>query len=123
MLRRGGKRGTKKTDKIDAQILALDMIPEAYRPTPRQREHRSLVRYRYYLQKRVVSVRNKIRRLLADYNADAKDLFTVRGLVRLTELPVSEARQVLDSFPVVGPVTIDVVLSEVGDASRLFGHP
>src|SRR5690242_1278936 len=37
----------KKTDKLDAQVLAeflaRDMIPEAHRPTPRQREHRALV--------------------------------------------------------------------------------
>lgn len=41
---------TKKTDRLDAQILAeflvLDMIPRAYQPTPRQREHRVLVRHR-----------------------------------------------------------------------------
>jgi transposase len=38
----------KKTDKLDAQtlaeFLALDMIPESWRPTPRVREHRVLVR-------------------------------------------------------------------------------
>jgi transposase len=41
---------TRKSDKVDAQVLAeflaLDMIPQAYRPTPRQREHRVLVRHR-----------------------------------------------------------------------------
>jgi transposase len=72
-----------KTDKIDAwtlaEFLALDMIPEAYRPTPRQRQHRVLVRYRYYAQKRTVSVRNKIRHILAGYNADVAELFTARG--------------------------------------------
>jgi hypothetical protein len=40
----------KKTDKLDAQtlaeFLALGMIPKAYRPTARQREHRVLVRHR-----------------------------------------------------------------------------
>ena len=52
---------TRKSDKIDAQVLseflALDMIPQAYRPTPRQREHRMLVRHRCYLQRRITSVR------------------------------------------------------------------
>ena len=37
---------TRKTDKLDARVLAeflaLDMIPPAYRPTPRQRQHRRL---------------------------------------------------------------------------------
>ena len=35
---------TRKSDRLDAQVLAeflaLDMIPAAYRPTPRQRQHR-----------------------------------------------------------------------------------
>ena len=38
---------TKKTDRLDAQVLTeflvLDMIPESYQPTPRQRQHRALV--------------------------------------------------------------------------------
>jgi transposase len=152
-----------KTDKIDAwvlaEFLALDMIPEAYRPTPRQREYRTLVRYRYYVQKRTVSVRNKMRHILANYNADVEELFTARGLAYLEELKVSvadrfvlnllleewqehrrrleetnkqleafaktaplaekEARQVLATFPLAGPVTIDVVLSEIGDVKRI----
>ena len=37
---------TRKTDKVDAfvlaEFLAKDMIPEAWRPTPRVRQHRSL---------------------------------------------------------------------------------
>jgi transposase len=152
-----------KTDKIDAwvlaEFLALDMVPEAYRPTPRQRQHRALVRYRYYVRKRLVSVRNKMRHILANYNADIAELFTVQGLVYLKQQKVSaadrfvldrlleewrqhqgrlreadqqlkafaneaplaekEARQVLATFPLVGPVTSDVVLCEVGDAKRL----
>src|SRR4029077_6396009 len=38
----------RKSDKLDAQVLAeflaRDMIPTAYRPSPRQRQHRRLVR-------------------------------------------------------------------------------
>jgi len=151
-----------KTDKIDARILAeflaMDMIPEAYRPTPRQREHRALVRQRYYVRRRTVSVRNKMRHILANYNADVKELFTRRGLAYLKERKVSaadrfvldqlleewqeherrlkeadekleefakkallaerEARQVLDTFPLLGPVTMDIVLAEVADVKR-----
>jgi transposase len=74
---------TRKSDKLDAKVLAeflaMDMIPEAYRPTPRQREHRRLVRHRQYLRRRVTSVRNRIRRILSDYNLDRADLFTVCG--------------------------------------------
>src|SRR5438309_2905812 len=51
-----------KSDRLDAQVLAeflaLDMIPEAYRPTPRQRQHRLLVRQRFHLRKRTTSVKN-----------------------------------------------------------------
>ena len=79
---------TKKTDRLDAQVLAeflaRDMIPEAYMPTPGQRQHRALVRHRQYLRGRMTSVRCKIRRILGDYNADRKDLFSARTAARLT---------------------------------------
>lgn len=153
---------TKKTDKLDAQVLAefliLGMIPESWRPTPRVRAHRALVRHRYYLQKRSTSVKNKLRHILSDYNADIRALFTIKGRQYLKEVPLSdadrfrvrllleeldqhvrrrerldrklrqfaakgsvaerEARQILASIPYIGPVTIDVVLSEVGDFGR-----
>ena len=87
---------TKKTDRLDAQILAeflvLDMIPRAYQPTPRQREHRALVRHRQYLQGRITSVRSKIRHILSNYNADRKDLFSANcGPAYFKEVPLSDA--------------------------------
>ena len=153
---------TRKSDKLDAQVLAeflaLDMIPQAYRPTPRQRQHRVLVRQRCYVQRRITSVKNKLRRILSDYNADRKDLFSSEGLAYLAEVQVSaadrfvldqlrglwefleeqltasakelrtfarkapareaEARAVLESIPGVGVVTVDVVVSELGDVAR-----
>jgi transposase len=153
---------TKKTDKLDARVLAeflaLGMIPEAWRPTPRIRAYRALVRYRYYLQRRSTSVKNKLRFILADYNADVRELFTERGREYLAKVELTnvdrfrvrlllqeldqhvkrrnrvdgklhrfakraparerEARQILESIPYVGPVTIDVVLSELGDFRR-----
>lgn len=153
---------TRKSDKLDAQVLAeflaLDMIPESYRPTPRQRAHRRLVRERMYLVDEQKSVRCRLRAVLADYNADDPRLFTIRGMERLKNIPLSEedrfvvdqlldlwhflvkqihdvqqqlhvfakkaptaeaeARGVLKTIPRVGPVTIDVVLSEIGDIRR-----
>ncbi len=153
---------TRKSDKLDAQVLAeflaMDMIPLAHRPTPRQREHRRLVRRRNQIKQQVTRVRTRIRFLLADYNADRKDLFTKVGLVYLRKVSVSpadrcvldqliaewefhhgqlidmektllefaqsagaeeaEARVLLDSIPYVGPVTVDVVCSELGDVGR-----
>jgi transposase len=87
---------TKKTDRLDAQILAeflaRDMIPESYMPTPRQREHRRLVRHRQYLSGRLTSVRCKIRHILADYNADRKDLFAAGcGKAYFKVVPLSDA--------------------------------
>lgn len=74
---------TRKTDKIDSRILAdflaLDMIPEAWRPTPRVRQHRSLVRRRYKLQSRITSIKNTLHAILTRYNADRSDLFTKLG--------------------------------------------
>jgi transposase len=153
---------TRKSDKLDAQVLAeflaLDMIPEAFRPTPRQRQHRILVRQRCYLLQKTTSLKNKIRRILSNYNADRPDLFRNEGLAFLAEVKVSpadrfvldqllslwhyledqrqaidkelrafaqkaptreaEARAVLKSIPGVGEVTVDVVVSEVGDVRR-----
>jgi transposase len=153
---------TRKSDKIDARVLAvflaLDMIPEAYRPSPRVRQYRVLVRHRCCLQRRITAVKSKVRNILAHYNADVKELFTQRGEVYLREVAVSaadrfamtalmeqlelfgrqlreadgqlrkfgksgplaerEARAILDSIPMVGPVTIDAVLSELGDWRR-----
>ena len=153
---------TRKSDKLDAQILAeflaLDMIPEAFRPGPRQREHRVLVRHRHYIRRRLTSACNKIRRIVSAYNADRPDLFTRIGQAYLAAIQVSpadrfvldqlrmeweqhaeqlvavdkrlrefaqsaptheaEARGVLDTIPGVGPVTADVVISEVGDVRR-----
>jgi transposase len=94
---------TRKSDRLDAQVLAeflaLDMIPVAYRPTPRQRQHRSLVRQRQHLRQRHTATQTKIRRLLSDYNADAQNLFTEVGLAYLATVPVSAAaRFVLDQL-------------------------
>lgn len=153
---------TRKSDRLDAQVLAeflaLDMIPQAYRPTPRQRQHRRLVRQRCFLRRRATSARTKIRQILADSNADRPDLFTQRGLAYLSAVAVpeadrfvldqlraswqhtmeqlrqadkclrafanaaplreQEARLVLKSVPGIGPLTADVVLSELGDIDR-----
>jgi transposase len=149
---------TKKTDKLDAQVLAeflaRDMIPEAYRPSPRQREHRTLVRHRQYLRQCATALKVKMRVILSGYNADRRDLFTGgweaalkgvalrdgdrfvldqlhaqwRGLEdqvgqltrRLKEFAAAappreaEARAKLHTIHGVGPVTADVVLSELG---------
>jgi transposase len=89
---------TKKTDRLDAQILAeflaRDMIPEAYMPTPRQRQHRILVRQRQYLRSCITAVRCKIRHILADHNADRQDLFSAGcGKSYFKELPLSDAER------------------------------
>jgi len=152
----------KKTDKLDAAVLAeflaRDMIPEAFRPSPRQREHRALVRHRRHLKQSVTALKNKMRRVASDYNADRKDLFTAAGWAALQAVKLSdadrfvlgqlhagwrhlegqlkalaerlkafaaaapakeaEARAKLATIPGVGPVTVDVVVSELGDVKR-----
>lgn len=156
---------TRKTDKIDAEVLAvflaLDMIPEAYRPSPRIRQYRVLVRHRRWISRRITAAKTKIRNKMAQYNADIAELFTQRGYDYLAELALGasdrfetdalleqlrlferqlnevdaglakfaetaplaerEARAILASIPLVGPVTIDVVLSELGDWRRFRG--
>ena len=84
---------TRKSDNLDskllAEMLASGHIPEAYRPTPRQREYRLLVRHRQYLQRKITGVKNKIRRLLSNYNLDRPDLFTRAGQAALAEMTFS----------------------------------
>lgn len=94
---------TKKTDKIDArvlaQFLAYDMIPEAWRPTPRVREHRTLVRHRCKIQSHITSIKNRIRGELTRRNADRNDLFTKAGKLAVAKLPLSPGeRYVLDDL-------------------------
>lgn len=83
---------TRKSDKLDAKVLAeflaMDMIPESHRPSPRQRQHRALVRQRYYLRKRGTSVKNRIRRILSDYNADFRELFNEETRRARKRIPV-----------------------------------
>jgi transposase len=92
-------QSTRKSDRFDARVLAeflyLDMIPESYRPTPRQRAHRALVRQRQFLMKQRTQLRNKIRRILSDYNADRRDLFSRSGLEALPSLPLNAADRLI----------------------------
>ena len=155
-----------KTDRIDARVLAeflaIDMIPQSYRPTPRLRAYRRLVRYRHFVRGRVTSVRCKIRHILSDYNLDRPNLFTAEGMEYLQTAEVSAAdrwvleqlvlqwqqhrsqlqaankqlrefakkaplaerehREVLRSIPMIGSVTLDVVLSELGDVRRFHSQ-
>ena len=81
---------TRQSDKLDAKVLAeflpLGMIPEAYRPTPRQRQHRLLVRQRFFLRKRIGALKNKIHHLVANHNADRSNLFETEGQEHLAAL-------------------------------------
>lgn len=94
---------TRKSDRIDAHVLAdflaRGMIPRAYRPTPRQREHRRLVRHRHQVQGRITSLKCRIRHILADYNGDRKNLFTQEGRAYAAGLKLLAAdRFVLDEL-------------------------
>ena len=154
----------RKTDKLDAQILAEFLaageLPEAWRPTPRVRQHRALVRQLDYLRRKTSGLKCRLRALLARYNADVPELFTAQGREHVAHTPLNaadrfvaeqlwaaldfqhaqrlaiqrqlrgfaataplaerEARAVLESVPCVGPVTIEVLLSELGEVRR-FG--
>jgi transposase len=152
----------RKTDKLDAQILAdflaADELPEAWRPTPRVRQHRVLVRQWDYLRRKTSGLKCRVRNIMAGYNADIRGLFTGEGRQHLARTPLQaadrfvvdqllagldlqhrqrlelarelrqfaatapvaerEARVVLESVPCVGPVTVEVLLSELGDVRR-----
>jgi transposase len=63
----------------------LGMIPQAYRPRARQREHRVLVRHRVECRQRVSRLKCQIRHLAASYNADCPDLFAKDRLDELQQ--------------------------------------
>ena len=93
----------RKNDKLDAQVLAeflaLDMIPLAYQPTRREREHRVLVRHRVLLRRECTRLKCRIRRVLSNYNADRKSLFTKDGWAYLQEVKLSASdRFALDQW-------------------------
>lgn len=96
-------KSTRKSDKIDAKILAeflaLDMTPESYRPSKRVREHRVLVRHRVSIRQTINRIKCRIRRVLSDQNADRDRLFNGEGLkyLRTVSLPESD-RFVLDQL-------------------------
>ena len=86
---------TRKSDQLDATVLAeflaLDMVPTSYRPTPRQRDHRRLVRQRDSVQRRITSVKNRMRRIMSHDNADRRDLFSQAGLAAIKDFGFSPA--------------------------------
>lgn len=69
---------TKKTDRHDAQqlaeFLALGMLPKSYYPSPKEREHRQLARYRAQCRRRINQLVCRIRQVATRYNADCADL-------------------------------------------------
>jgi transposase len=81
---------TQKTDHQDAHSLAefltLGMLPKAYFPSERTREHRLLVRYRLRCRQKLSQIKVEIRQLATRYNADRKDLFEADQLVALQSL-------------------------------------
>jgi len=74
---------TRKTDKIDAYVLAeflaRNMVPAAWQPTARVRQHRALVRRRCKVQSRMTSIKNTLRGILTRYNQDLGTLFSRVG--------------------------------------------
>ena len=86
-----------KSDHVDARVLAeflaIGWTPQAYRPTPRQRQHRTLVRHRQSLIREQTLIRNKIRHIASDYNADRRDLFSKRGLAYLATIPLNQVER------------------------------
>jgi transposase len=115
---------TRKTDKIDARVLAEflshDMIPEAWRPTPRVRQHRSLVRRRQKIQSRITSIKNTIRGVLTRYNADRVDVFTRRGWMATTKVALLEEERWLLNHLWQDLLDARERLSEVDQRLQLF---
>jgi transposase len=87
----------KKDDRHDAHflawLLAHDAVPEAYRPTPRQRQYQILVKHRHSLVQTRSRLRTQLRSLLANRNLDYRSLFTRSGTSYLEGLDLRPAER------------------------------
>jgi len=66
----------RKTDKKDSQILAdlyrTNLLPEAYIPTPEERNFRELLRFRFSLVQQKTGMQRRLRDILAKQNIECK---------------------------------------------------
>jgi transposase len=87
----------KKTDKHDAYFLAwllsINSVPEAHRPTPRQREYQHLVKHRSSFVSSRSRLMTQVRSILAAKNLDHKSVFTRDGRAALSNLKLSSAEK------------------------------
>jgi transposase len=87
----------KKTDRLDARTLAFmlakDEIPEAYRPSPRQREYQHLIKHRNSLVRAASKIKVQIRSILAARNLDRRDIFSPEGRELLPKLKLNDAER------------------------------
>jgi len=86
----------RKTDKIDARILAdllrTDFLPEAYLAPPSVREDRMVLRHRQALVVWRTAAKNRVHALLARYNIhlSQSDIFGVEGTKQLKALALPQ---------------------------------
>lgn len=87
----------KKSDRFDARTLALMQakgeIPEAYRPSPRQREYQHLIKHRNSLVRAASKIKVQIRGILAARNLDRRDIFSREGRELLPKLKLKDAER------------------------------
>jgi transposase len=85
-----------KTDKIDAQVLAVlshrDLVPEIWLPDPRVRREREQARFRLHLVKHKSALKNRIHSTMITFGhpCPVTDLFGVAGRELLDRLEVPE---------------------------------
>lgn len=83
-----------KTDKIDAKVLAqllrMDMLPEAYVAPEHVRKLRTIVRHRYSLVRLRASVKHRVHSILhkAGIDIELSDIFGKTGTEFLKEIPL-----------------------------------
>lgn len=86
----------KKTDKVDANILAdllrTDFLPTSYQATREERDLRELLRFRMALVKVKTQMKNRVHAILAKHNIkfEGTDLFGKRGRAFLNQLVFPE---------------------------------
>jgi transposase len=131
-----------KTDKIDAQVLAVlshrDLVPEIWLPDPRVRCEREQARFRLHLVKHKSALKNRIHSTMITFGhpCPVTDLFGVAGRELLDRLEVPEpwrgtidaSLQLIDDLeariallltvPGIGWVLAFTIAAEIGDITR-----
>jgi transposase len=124
-----------KTDKIDAQVLAVlsqrDLVPAIWLPDPSIRRERELARFRLHLDRHRTTLKNRIHATLITFGhpCPVSDLFGLAGRELLDRLAIPNPwrRNVDAGLEPIAPTCLEVAPARCGPPvprtlEQLAGH-